>query len=51
MSEFQFSMLTVTLFSLTVLVGYLLWRNHELQLQITEIQKDLHDLKMRKRRK
>lgn len=51
MTEFQFSMLTVTLFSLTVLVGYLLWRNHVLQLQMDEMQKDLHDLKMRKRRK
>ena len=51
MSEFQFSMLTITLFSLTVLVGYLLWRNHTLQLQMDEMKRDLHDLKMRKRRK
>lgn len=47
MSEFQFACLVVVLFSLIVLVGYLLYRARSLQVQCDELRHDMQRLRMR----
>lgn len=47
MTEFQFACLVITLISLVVLVGYLLYRTRMLQVQCDMLRHDLQRLSMR----